>query len=178
MSLITFDEMRRALIQGWGELGARTADCWREFNRRHFVGRLEPLPIFFTSTAPYGKRLAHCRGTGGTHIVLTAPAGTGGLAADRNTLLHEMIHQHLFQIGKDSSHAGEPWCQEIMRLHLAITGNPIWAGTSTVVKELQADGTRKSVRINRAHPVTGKRSLAQDKIAGWPRSLGIKLGKL
>jgi hypothetical protein len=32
--------MRRGLVRGWGERGARTADCWFEFNCRFFGGQL------------------------------------------------------------------------------------------------------------------------------------------
>jgi hypothetical protein len=44
---LTFDEMRRGLVRGWSELGARTADCWLDYNKRFFGGRLMPLPIFY-----------------------------------------------------------------------------------------------------------------------------------
>ena len=47
--------MRRGLVRGWSELGARTADCWRDYNKRFFGGRLMPLPMFFVHASPYGR---------------------------------------------------------------------------------------------------------------------------
>ena len=174
----TFAEMRRALIKGWGELGARTADAWLDFNRRYFGGELQPIPIFFTNTTPFGKRLAHCRCESQcTHIALNRPSGHAHLIADRDTLLHEMIHQYLGQRGENPKHAGEPWRREIMRLHREITGASIWAGKPTVAKVKEAAG-RKSVRRMQPHPETGEASLTQKQIACWPHDRSINLGRL
>src|SRR5262245_53145484 len=86
----TFDEMRRALVVGWGEKGARVAECWLEFNTRYFEGRLLPLPIFLTPATPYGKRLAWtCCAREVTHIALAAPGQGQVLIACRSVLLHE-----------------------------------------------------------------------------------------
>jgi hypothetical protein len=171
--------MRRTLEAGWGPLGGRVADTWRDFNRAHFGGRLRPLPIFLTPSTPYGNRLGWtCCREKVTHIALAAPSQGKVLVADRGVLLHEMIHQLLHETGECIRHAGEPWCREIMRLHRMITGSPIWAARTTVVKVRTADGGRASRRINPPHPDTGEPSLTQAEIARWPYSVGLDFGKL
>ena len=175
----TVAAMRRALVVGWGELGARVADTWVEFNRLYFGGRLRPLPIFLTPTTPYGKMAGWtCCGGPVTHIALAAPREGKCLVANRGTLLHEMVHQHLHESGRYTSHDGEPWRQEIMRLTKLVTGKEIWAGKYTVAKERMEDGSRKSVRLNQPHPESGAPSLGQEAIARWPNSIGVLLEKL
>ena len=168
-------EMRRALVAGWGRLGGRVADYWDEYNRAYFGGRLRPLPIFLTPVSPYGHWVGRtCVSREVTHIALTAPKSGEFLVANRGVLLHEMLHQYLFEWGVCPHHAGGPWRWEIMRLHRQITGREIWAGEYTVVK----DKGRKSVRVNRPHPRTGEPSLVQMQIARWPYGTGIDLGPL
>jgi hypothetical protein len=175
----TYEDMRRALVIGWGDKGQRTAEYWLEFNELYFGGQLQPLPIFFTPSTPYGKRLGWtCCQEEVTHIALAAPRLGKFLVADRSTLLHEMIHQALFERGVNPSHDGEPWRTEIMRLHRQITGNDIWAGAPTIVKIKQPDGGRCSQRINKPQPGTGAKSLTQKVIARWPAGVGIHLGAL
>lgn len=179
MTDFTFDEMKRALIKGWGDVGAHTADCWLRFNAQHFEGKLKPLPIFFTPVAPYGKAYAWtcCGGEHLTHIALCRPRLGGKLVADKNTLLHEMIHQHLNESGDDPRHETPGWRAEIMRLHYELTGEKIFAGRSLVKKQL-VDGSRKSVRRQETDPTGALRSLSQVEIASWPSSLDIRLGSL
>jgi hypothetical protein len=89
-------------------------------------------------------------------------------------LLHEMVHQLLFERGEDPAHMGAPWRREIMRLQKQITGREIWAGQS---KTVRLDG--KVVRMNMPCPVTGASSLTQGEIAMWPHQrYGIQLGHL
>jgi hypothetical protein len=175
----TFEEMRRALVVGWGELGERTALCWRDFNRLYFANELQPLPIFLTPTMPYGRMLGWtCCGNAVTHIALSSPKDGNVLVADRGVLLHEMIHQFLHERGEFPKHQGQPWCREIMRLHLQITGQSIWAGAYVVRKKKDANGGRQSVRLNQPDRETGRESITQTQIAGWPGSLKISLGHL
>jgi hypothetical protein len=171
----TFEEMRRALVVGWGEKGGRVADTWREYNARYFGNRLKPLPIFLTRSTPYGHMVGWtCCAQEVTHIALADPSKGEILVADCNTLLHEMVHQLLHERGENHKHAGEPWRREIMRLTLQITGKEIWAGAPAVGK----DKGRASYRFNRPHPETGAPSLTQDAIARWPHGTGIRLGEL
>jgi hypothetical protein len=174
----TFAEMRHALEVGWGEVGGRVAQAWADFNNVYFGRRLKPLPIFLTPATPYGKRVAWtCCGGPVTHIALCAPKRGTVLVADRDTLLHEMIHQFLHEAGEDTKHAGEPWCREVMRLHKQITGKEIWAGKYTVMKK-RVGGRRVSVRVNLPRPGTGEPSIPQAEIARWPHGSGIALGAL
>src|SRR6266567_9350951 len=65
---LDFADMRSFLEHGWGELGIRVADCWRDFNDCYFDGRLKPLPIVLVATSPHGHWLglthppASCQG--------------------------------------------------------------------------------------------------------------------
>ncbi len=54
---ISFTEMRTWLFHDWGNLGSRVAECWLEYNKRYFGGRLKPVPIALVSTSPYGHWL-------------------------------------------------------------------------------------------------------------------------
>jgi hypothetical protein len=180
---ITFAEMKKFLSIGWGELGASVADSWLSLNKLHFSNRLEPLPIILVSTSPYGrwvgctycdaaKRRAHL-------IQLAMPRQTKALVADRGVLLHEMIHQHLAEQGKSPKHEHKPWCEEIMRLHRAITGNRIYAAPEVVTKTREVEPRTqkpKSIRVPRRHPVTGSPSIDRMTIATWPHSLALDLG--
>jgi hypothetical protein len=97
------------------------------------------------------------------------------LLADNNTLLHEMIHQFLFERGEKAAHADEPWRREIMRLTKQITGKDIWAGASKSVRQ-----GKHVTKINAPHSETGALSLPQKVIARWPHdgNLGIDFGHL
>jgi hypothetical protein len=171
--------MQHTLLVGWGKPVARVAECWLEYNKLYFSERLLPLPIFLTPTAPYGSRLGWlCCCHTITHIALVCPQKGEVLVADRDTLLHEMIHQCLHEQGLDPSHKGQPWRDEIMRLHQLISGQTIWAGRYTVGKKKVGNGEWESVRLNRPDPVTGQTSLRQSDIARWPHSVGINLGPL
>jgi hypothetical protein len=175
---LTFGMIRLFLTEGWGEIGARTADRWLAFNNSYFAGALRPLPIFFTNTTPFGKRLAHCCGNERCrHIALNVPKSTGhgsyGLIADANTILHEMVHQCLNERGVSPKHAHQPWREEIARIHLQITGESLSLGAQKVIKVKQPDGSRKSVRV-----MAEEGSLSQAQIARWPHNLGIDLGAL
>src|SRR5262245_20398126 len=119
----TFAMMRWTLEEGWGDLGSRVAECWRDYNSLYFGGRLRPLPISLTPTMPYGRCIAYTAAGGPVrHIALSAPAVGTVLVAERETLLHEMVHQRLSEEGRDPHHDGQPWCDEIMRIHHLLTG--------------------------------------------------------
>jgi hypothetical protein len=162
----TFDDMQRFATEAWGSLGGNTALKWRDFNRRYFADELRPVPVVLTHTQPFGRRLAFCshshEGRGRT-ITLNVPAHHLVLVADNATLLHEMVHQLLFERGEDPAHDSEGWRREIMRLNKLLTGKEIWAGRSTTMRQ---DG--KVVRRNRSCPETGQISLTQMQIARWP----------
>jgi hypothetical protein len=171
----TIADMYQFAGEAWGPLGTATVDRWREFNARYFDGQLRPVPLVITNTQPFGNRIAFCSynpTTSGRTITLNVPKAHKWLLADNGALLHEMIHQALFERSRDPAHASEGWRNEIMRLHELITGSQIWAGRS-VTKRVAG----KVVRINKPRN-DGAASLTQGAIARWPHSTGIDLGKL
>jgi hypothetical protein len=165
--------MHRFAGEAWGELGVKVVKKWCEFNASYFNGVLRPVPLVLTQTQPFGKRLAFCSynpSTTGRAITLNVPKAHKSLLADNGTLLHEMVHQFLFERGEYPSHDGEPWRREIMRLTKQITGEQIWAGRSMTVRR-----DKHVVRINAPHPETKEPSLPQAAIARWPHDgLGIE----
>lgn len=91
------------------------------------------MPIVVTSTQPFGSRVAFCSysapdqadrpRTGRTNkvdrphgrtITLNVPTRYDCLVADNATLLHEMVHQYLFERGEPAKHDSDGWRREIM----------------------------------------------------------------
>ena len=179
----TVEDMRRFAGEAWGEFGANVVEQWCAFNAAYFDCVLRPVPLVITYTQPFGKRLAYCSygsaaGSGRTITLNVPKAKHNGrryqLLADNNTLLHEMVHQFLFERGEDAAHLSDGWRREIMRLTKQITGKNIWAGRSKTVRR---DGG--IIRINAPHPETKEPSLPQKVIARWPHDgLGINFGHL
>jgi hypothetical protein len=169
----TIEDMRRFAGEAWGELGVKVVEKWCEFNATYFDGVLRPVPLVLTQTQPFGKRIGFCSYNSdltGRAIALNVPKAHKSLLADNGTLLHEMVHQFLFERGEYPSHDGEPWRREIMRLTRQITGEQIWAGRSITVRR-----DKRVVRINAPHPQTKEPSLPQAAIARWPHDgLGIE----
>jgi hypothetical protein len=132
---------------------------------------------------PFGKRLAFCSYAGtdraGRTITLNVPKDHRHLRADNNSLLHEMIHQLLFERGEPAGHDSDGWRREIMRLNKLITGREIWAGRSMTKRVAGDDGKlSKVIRLNAPHE-DGHGSLRQAEIARWPHEdSGINLGRL
>jgi hypothetical protein len=178
----TLEHMDRFAYEAWGELGREVVYKWREFNETYFGNALKPVPLVITNTQPFGKRLAFCSydpNASGRTITLNVPKQQHAgrryqLLADNNTLLHEMVHQFLFERGEDAAHLSSGWRREIMRLTKQITGKDIWCGASRTVR--QNGGV---VRINLPNKDTGAASLPQKVIARWPHDeLGIDFGCL
>jgi hypothetical protein len=167
-------DMRRFAGKAWGPLGVSIVEQWCKFNQDYFANALRPVPLVITHTQPSDRRLAFCSYTGaGRTITLNLPTTHRVLVADGNTLLHEMVHQFLFERGEDASHAGAPWWREIMRLTKIISGADIWAGPSKTMRS-----ERGIIRVNAPHPETGAESLPQKVIARWPHdALGIDFGR-
>lgn len=173
----TFADMERFAFEAWGPFGHRIVHKWAEFNRLYFAGVLRPVPLVLHHTQPFGKLLAFCSYSGpdqpGRTITLNVPKDHHRLLADNNTLLHEMVHQYLFERGEAAAHMSAGWRREIMRLNKQITGQYIWAGRSKTVRR---DG--KVVRINEPS-ATGQASFTQGQIARWPHDhFGIAFGPL
>jgi hypothetical protein len=179
----TLAKMKDFAIEAWGPDGGKIVDKWVDLNKLYFDGKLKPVPLVLTHTQPFGKRIAFCSYNPGTHgrtITLNVPKTTGHghyqLVADNNGLLHEMVHQFLFERGEDAAHAGGPWRREIMRLNRMIAGREIWAGRSKTIRD--PSDMKRVIRINEPKE-EGKPSLKQSEIACWPMYChGISLGKL
>jgi hypothetical protein len=171
----TIEDMRRFAGEAWGPLGVSIVEKWRVFNIAYFNGVLRPVPLVVTNTQPFGKRLAFCSYNPDTHgrtITLNVPKAHCILLADNGVLLHEMIHQFLFERGEYASHDGAGWRREIMRLTKQIAGRDIWAGRS-VVRRIDGKPTRFNLPS-----ADGQTSLTQDHIARWPHTADIDLGSL
>jgi hypothetical protein len=183
MPPFTLADMERFAGEAWGELGRAIVQQWHHFNRRYFAGGLRPVPVVITHAQPFGKRVAFCSYAGadraGRTITLNVPKHHRQLVADNNTLLHEMIHQLLFERGEPAGHDSEGWRREIMRLTKLITGKEIWAGRSMTKRVAGADGKlTKVIHLNAPHE-GGHASLRQAEIARWPHEdSGINLGRL
>ena len=164
----TVEDMFRFAGEAWGELGIAIVNRWCQFNASYFDGVLRPVPLVITNTQPFGKRLAFCSYGGdtmcaGRTITLNIPKHHKTLLADGNTLLHEMVHQLLFERGEYPGHDGSGWRREITRLTKIITGNEIWAGPS---KTVRLNG--RVVRMNAPHPETKAPSLTQVSLPVGP----------
>jgi hypothetical protein len=173
----TFEDMLHFASEAFGPLGIKTVRAWAALNARWFGGALRPVPLIITQAMPYGRRVAFCSyggdKLGGRTITVNVPREGEELVADNGVLLHEMVHQYLFERGEDPAHASHAWRREIMRLTSEMTGRKIWAGKSQAVR---VDG--KVVRMNLAHQ-DGRASLGQSEIARWPHGqAGIALGAL
>ena len=67
------------------------------------------MPLVLTQTQPFGKRLAFCSynpSTTGRTITPNVPKVHKSLLANNGTLLHEMVHQFLFERGEHAGHDG------------------------------------------------------------------------
>jgi hypothetical protein len=182
MRKFTIEDMHRFAGEAWGELGFNIVKRWCEFNATYFDDALRPVPLVLTHTQPFGKRLGFCSynpDQSGRTITLNVPSRKYAgrqyeLLADNCSLLHEMIHQFLFERGEDPAHLSKGWRREIMRLNKQITGREIWAGPS-VIRRIDKIPTR----LNAPNPETGQQSLPQAVIARWPHDkVGINPGAL
>src|SRR5215470_15664076 len=116
MNRFTIEDMRRFAGEAWGPLGISIVNKWCEFNATYFDNALLPVPLVITNTLPFGKRLAFCSynpNTTGRTITLNVPKDNRVLLADNDTLLHEMVHQFLFERGEPASHDSTGWRREI-----------------------------------------------------------------
>lgn len=166
---ITRDQMSLFLRAGWGDLGASVFTAWEKFNAEYFRDELKPCVISIAAAAPHG-RLGYCsceEGRAADHICLIAPKYFNVLVPDKNMLVHEMVHAVLAQRGDAPDHAKRPWMAEITRIS-TVMGRAI--STDRILRG--SNGKRKSVRLLRPA------NLPLPVASGWPRSIGIDLGRL
>lgn len=166
---LDFAQLRQMMGWSWGDLGLWAADLWQAFNKCHWEGKLDPTPIWFPSASPYGRWIGLCTGnkSGQTqHIQILKGKEQQEHA---NILLHEMVHQYLFESGQNPSHNAMPWCSEIIRLSRDIWGVDIWASPAQPRK---VDGVSR--RVQKLSP-DGVESISRKQIACWPDSIGLNV---
>jgi hypothetical protein len=165
----------------FGDAGAWAYDEWHHHNTAYFDGRLAYGWILWGLT-PHGHRLGETQLVNGTgritlHPSLVAPSSSHpwnraarlwNTRTASDVLLHEMIHQALYQRGDDSEHNGRPWCDEIERLSPIVLGRTVKAEPVNPRRITLPDRTSKVVRRAR------KGFLSRDAIAHWPHSLRPK----
>ncbi len=94
----TLADMEHFLVCTYANLGQEIFDLWVEYNNTYFDGRLKPIAITITAVAPHGRWIGLCRGT--RQITLAMPDSEKPRnVSGPGTLLHEMIHQHIFELG-------------------------------------------------------------------------------
>lgn len=169
---ITLHQARQIAGCAFGERGKRIVDLWKQYNTEYFGEGLKPVPIILVPVSPYGHWYGLCCGTSENRTALIYLMSNLEWDQMRAILLHEMIHQKLFEDGEAPSHESGGWRREIMRISEDYFGKPFWAGKYTVKKVRDADGRRRSVRANQAGP-NGEDSISQREIASWPTSLGL-----
>jgi hypothetical protein len=162
-------EMASILRWTYGDEGEQFARLWCGLNDKLFDGKLSPVPIYQPRATPYGKwRGLYSGNMRNESLEIQLKRGE-----DRDskfaTLLHEMIHQRLWEAGENPCHNGTPWCNEIMRLTREIWGIEIWASPSVPRK---VGG--KSKRIQKPSP-DGRLSIPFCAIELWPHSLRLSL---
>ena len=144
----TLADMEHFLVCTYANLGQEIFDLWVEYNNTYFDGRLKPIAITITAVAPHGRWIGLCRGT--RQITLAMPDSEKPRnVSGPGTLLHEMIHQHIFELGffpKDSHNNGY-WRREVERINEMATGEKICCVRTKVTKVKQEDGSRKSVKV-------------------------------
>jgi hypothetical protein len=171
-SNVSFDDTLLIAERCFGELGRTTVHLWQQYNRDYFGGVLRATPVLYVPTSPYGHWVGCTVRDANIYLMFPRDANDDHYRKwpyVRGVLLHEMIHQYLAQLGKDPAHAGQPWCDEIMRIS-QLLGRNIWAG-KYIVKRVNG----KSVRANELPPEsTEARILDQAEIARWPYTVGIE----
>jgi hypothetical protein len=161
MRPITHDDYLAAARVLWGDAGAFVVSEYNRHNFAHFAGELPAVPMVIGIT-PYGRCIGHTRSAGGwdgdlPRITIASNLFAHGTAAVSDTILHEMIHVKLMLEGRDPSHNGEGWCEEVMRLSPAVLGRAVKAAP---VKPRRVDG-----KVTRHVP---EGFLGRDELAGWP----------
>lgn len=168
---LSFFDALTVSTKAFGANGERVVRLWQQYNRAFFAGELKPVPVLFVPTSPYGHWAGLCTGMPAIRVVNNILLMRRTWPRTREILLHEMVHQHLVETGSNPKHAGQPWCDEIMRISRDYLGADFWAGSVTVIKEREGD-RRKSKKINRPS-CAGVESIPMKAIATWPTSLGL-----
>ena len=147
----SFKKYRDAAELIYPGLGGWTFDKFLELNERFFFGKVPVMPIQWHLTLPYGKAIGRAFLTGIIQIGMYTSKkwclrDSKPCLFGEHVLLHEMLHQYLWTIGKTAGHDHEPWCTEIMRIGVELGMKPFTAEVSKVRKVRDGAGNRKSKR--------------------------------
>ena len=157
-------------------------DRWQDLNQKYFGGLLKVGPIQWGLTE-HGHFLgSYLQDTNKItlHTSLIQPQssawGSRGLLGERmaeDVILHEMIHQHIYQTlgttrdNKGQCHNFEPWCDEINRLNplLGLDGK----ATVTKQKRVKEEGAKGNGRVTWVR--SGDGTLTRKQLSSYPHSL-------
>ena len=126
-----YDNLKAAAETFFRKFGTWSYETWSELNQSFFGGELEVGPIVW-GLIPYGRYLGSYT-LGGMNIItlhtsLVSPSTKApwkisylGKKFASDVLLHEMMHQHIFQKKLDgykdeTDHNNEAWCNEVNRV--------------------------------------------------------------
>lgn len=157
------------------EIGPWAYNTWKQLNQKYFKGEIQIWPIGWGLTK-YAHRLGFADGLNRKivlHTSLINPRskawGQRGLLGERfaaDVLLHEMIHQYIFQTERS---VGEPhncqmWCDELNRL-IPLLG---FTGKATVSKQrrVKEPGTKGSGRVTWLP--SGDGTMIRKELSTWP----------
>lgn len=126
---MSFDELKRAGTTFFGWFGSWAYDQWLDLNDKYFEGENQVGPIIWGIT-PYGKSLGSYNPVKNIitlHTSLVQPSQDApwnikkvGEQFARGVLLHEMMHQRIYQFfgttGEKDSHNNQYWVDEVNRI--------------------------------------------------------------
>jgi len=168
-----FATLRTAAGIMWEEFGLWAYDTWAAHNAAYFRDELRPAGVIWSLT-PHGHALGYCEmrrdGAITLHKSLIESDGNPwhmgawlGAALAADVLLHEMIHQAIFQrLGHNgegiSSHNNEHWVSEINRI-APLLGLP---ANAAVIRQKRVDG--------KVTWYTPDGHMTRAQLATWPHS--------
>lgn len=165
----SYNDMLKLMRWTNGEEGELITKLWSALNQKHFDNVLKPLPLWFPSAMPYGKVIGRFTGNPEGQSLSIQIKASENFQSKANILLHEMIHQYLFETDQDVKHNALPFCNQIMRLSKDIWDKTIWASPSVPRK---VNGISKRIQKPSSD---GSPSIPLADIASWPHSIDLHL---
>lgn len=184
-----FELLRAASEVTHGAIGAWMFDQWASINDHYFGGALETIALVWALT-PHGSALGFF--DGGIPRITLHPSlidprsadlwGMGRILGERqasDVLLHEMIHQAIFQAhgnsGKDegtSSHNNAYWVSEVNRISslLGLNVKAQVVRQRRVVISTYLDDNGKERRITKPRWVANEGFLELSELSSFPQS--------
>jgi hypothetical protein len=174
-----FQLLREVAQLYYPSVGPWTFDTWKDLNQKYFNGELKVGPIEWGLTK-HGHALGYYSQQTNKitlHPSLLKPNSTawecGGLLGEKmaeDVILHEMLHQHLYQqFGpvKNMGHNSPFWCDEVNRL------NPLLGidGKATVTKQrrVKEQGAKGNGKVK--WMPSGDGVLTRKQLSSYPHSL-------